>query len=56
VIGIAIAVHKVLGRVLLESAYKECMYYKLTEKGYMWKKEKPMPLVFEDVELNADTD
>jgi len=29
IIGLAIEVHTVLGPGLLESAYKECLYYKI---------------------------
>ena len=53
IIGVAIEVHKALGPGLLESAYKECMYYKLNEMGLIVEKEKPMPLVFEDVKLDC---
>lgn len=53
IIGIAIEIHKALGPGLLESAYKECMYYKI-EKSNLWvEKEKPMPLVFEEVKLDC---
>jgi len=40
IIGIAIEVHKVLGPGLLESAYKECLYYKLQQAGLKVEKEK----------------
>lgn len=53
VIGLAIDVHKALGPGLLESAYKECMYYKITDSGLYVEKEKPMPLVFETVKLEC---
>ncbi len=53
VIGIAIDVHKTLGPGLLESAYKECLYYKITQSGLLVEKEKPMPLIFEDVKLDC---
>lgn len=52
VIGLAIEVHKSLGPGLLESAYKECLYYKIQQTGFSVEKEKPMPLVFEDVKLD----
>lgn len=53
IIGIAIDVHKSLGPGLLESAYKECMNYKIIESGLFVEKEKPMPLIFEDVKLDC---
>jgi len=49
----AIEVHKSLGPGLLENAYKECLYYKLLKGGLMVEKEKPMPLVFEEVKLEC---
>ena len=53
IIGIAIEVHKALGPGLLESAYKECMFYKIGKSGLKVEKEKPMPLVFEEVKLDC---
>lgn len=53
VIGIAIEIHRVLGPGLLESAYSECMYYKIEKSGLLVEKEKPMPLIFEEVKLNC---
>jgi GxxExxY protein len=53
IIGFAIAVHQSLGPGLLESAYKECLFYKLQKKGYFVEKEKPMPLIFEEVKLDC---
>ncbi len=53
VIGMAMKVHSALGPGLLESAYKECCYYILTKSGLCVEKEKPVPLVFEDVKLDC---
>jgi GxxExxY protein len=53
IIGIAINIHQSLGSGLLESAYKECLYYRLKKEGYLVEKEKPMPLYFEDVKLEC---
>jgi GxxExxY protein len=53
IIGCALVVHKQLGPGLLESAYKECLFYKLQQEGLFVEKEKPMPLVFEDVKLEC---
>jgi len=53
IIGLAIEVHKVLGPGLLESAYQECLFYKLQQERLKAEKEKPMPLVFEEVKLDC---
>jgi GxxExxY protein len=53
VIGCAIEVHKALGPGLLESAYKECLFYKLRQKELFAEKEKPLPLIFEEVKLEC---
>lgn len=45
IIRLAIEVHQSLGPGLLESAYKECLYYKLKRGGLKVEKEKPMPLI-----------
>jgi len=52
VIGKAIEVHKVLGPGLLESAYRECLYFDLVQSGLYVEKEKPMPIVYKDVKLD----
>lgn len=53
IIGCAIKVHKNLGPGLLESAYQECLYYELKKAGLSVEKEKPLPLVYEDVKLDC---
>jgi len=53
IIGDAIEVHKALGPGLLESAYQECLYYKIGKSGLFVEKEKPMPLIFEEVKLDC---
>ena len=53
VIGVAIEVHNALGPGLLESAYKECLYYKLFKAGLLVEKEKPIPLIFQQVKLEC---
>jgi GxxExxY protein len=53
IIGIAIDVHRSLGPGLLESAYKECLYYRLRKEGLVVEKEKPMPLIYEEVKLEC---
>jgi GxxExxY protein len=53
VIGAAIKVHNTLGPGLLESAYKECLYYELLKSDLIVAKEKPLPLIYEDVKLEC---
>ena len=52
VIGLAIKVHRNLGPGLLESAYEECLYYELNKAGILVEKQKPMPLVYDEVKLD----
>ncbi len=51
--GSAISVNQNLGPGLLESAYKECLYYRLKKEGFFVEKEKPMPLIYEEVSLDC---
>ena len=53
IIGLAMEVHSALGPGLLESAYKECLFYKIINSGLYAEKEKAMPLVFEEVKLDC---
>jgi len=53
IIGLAIEIHKKLGPGLLESAYKECLFYKINKSGLFVEKEKAMPLIFEEVKLDC---
>ena len=52
VIGCAIDVHRKLGPGLLESAYRECLYYDLVQAGFKVEMEKPMPIVYKEVKLD----
>ena len=53
IIGAAIKVHSALGPGLLESAYKECLAHVLIKDGFKVEKEKPIPLIFENVKLDC---
>jgi GxxExxY protein len=46
-------VHSGLGPGLLESAYEECLYFELNQEGLQVQKQKPLPLVYKDVKLDA---
>jgi GxxExxY protein len=49
----AIYVHRALGPGILESAYKECLFYKLKKDGLLVEKEKSIPFTFEEVKLEC---
>ncbi len=53
IIGCAIEVHKSLGPGLLESAYLECLFYELQLTGLKVEKQKPLPLIYKEVKLDA---
>ena len=53
IIGFAITVHRNLGPGLLESAYEECLYYELVKNKLAVKKQKAMPLIYENVKLDC---
>ncbi len=46
-------VHKALGPGLLENAYRECLYYELCQHNLKVEKQKPFPLVYNRVKLDA---
>ena len=47
----ALKVHKNLGPGLLESSYEECLFYELKKVGLFVEKQKPLPLIYEEVKL-----
>lgn len=53
IIGCAIEVHIALGPGLLESAYKECLYYELQQKGFNVEIEKGLPLIYKEINLEC---
>jgi GxxExxY protein len=53
IIGCSIEVHKSLGPGLLESAYQECLFYELQKAGLKVEKQKPLPLIYKEVKLDA---
>ncbi len=53
IIGAAIEVHRRLGPGLLESAYEECLACELTMRGVPFERQKPVPVVYEDRQLEC---
>ena len=52
-INAGIEVHKALWPGLLESAYKECLFYQIAKNVLNVVKEKPLPLIYEEVKLDC---
>ena len=53
VLDCSFKVHSALGPGLLESAYEECLFYELIQIGLKVEKQKPLPLVYREVRLDA---
>ena len=49
----ALKVHQSLGPGLLESAYEKCLFYELKKIGLRVEKQKPLPLIYEEVKLDV---
>jgi GxxExxY protein len=52
IVDIAINIHKQLGPGLLESIYAKCFYYELTNREINFEREKAVPIIYND--LNID--
>lgn len=53
VINRALKVHTALGAGLLESSYKECLFYEIQQAGLKVEKEKALPLIYGAVKLEC---
>jgi len=53
IIGACIKVHRRLGPGLLESAYEACVAYELNELGLRFERQKPVPVIYQDVKLDC---
>jgi GxxExxY protein len=53
VLDSAFKVHTELGPGLLERAYQECLFYEISRSGLYVQKEKPLPLSYKEVKLEA---
>lgn len=53
IIGAAMKVHRELGPGLLESAYETCLAYELIQRGLAVERQKPVPLIYEQVKLDC---
>jgi GxxExxY protein len=53
VIGEALKVHQVLGPGLLESVYETCLNYHLVKTGLYVERQKPIPLIYQEVKMDC---
>jgi GxxExxY protein len=53
IINAAIRVHKALGPGLLEKVYEECLCHLMIKDGLRFERQKELPILFEDVYLDA---
>jgi GxxExxY protein len=53
VLDCSFKIHTSLGPGLLESVYVECLNYELIKSGLFVEKQKPLPLIYENVKLEA---
>ena len=52
VIKCAIEVHRALGPGLLESAYRECLFYELNLVQLHVEQEKALPIIYKEIKLD----
>jgi len=53
VVDAALAIHRTLGPGLLESVYEVCLGYELEKRGHTIARQLPMPVIYEEVKLDA---
>lgn len=52
ILKFAFKVHSELGPGLLESTYKECLFYELNRNGLKVDKEKALPIIYDEIRLD----
>lgn len=53
VLDCSFTVHSGLGPGLLESSYVECLAFEIEQSGLKVEKQKPLPLIYKSVKLEA---
>ncbi len=53
VIGLAIEVHRNLGPGLLESTYKQCIAYELTQAKLKYQMETKLPIKYKNIHISS---
>jgi len=52
ILACAFKIHTGLGPGLLESAYEACLFYELKKAGIYVEKQKPCPLIYDEVKMD----
>lgn len=50
----SIKIHRDVGPGLLESVYEELLYYRLTKRGLIVKRQQPINFTYEEVRMKID--
>jgi len=53
IIGCAIKIHRAFGPGLLESAYEACLHHEVLKAGLFAERQKPIPLIYQEVKLDC---
>ena len=53
IVDAAYRVHSKMGPGLLESAYEACMAHELTKRGFKVERQKPQPVLYDDLEIEV---
>ncbi len=53
IIGLAIEVHRELGPGLFESVYETCLFFELHRSGLKVERQKPLPIIYKDIQLES---
>ena len=53
IVDAAYRVHSKMGPGLLESAYEACMAHELTKRGFKVERQKPRPVLYDDLEIEV---
>jgi len=53
IVDAAYKIHVKTGPGLLESAYEAMLVYELCKRGFHVQQQQPIPIIYEDVQLNA---
>ena len=53
IVDSAFKIHKALGPGLLESAYEACLEHELTKRGYTVERQKPQPVHYDGIIIDA---